>query len=190
MGLQCPNLHPCPNLRPHRRCPNLHHCAPNARVRHRRPPRPTTALRPIFRLPGGRWHLLSARPAGVGCLAEPGFGRPVARPTPTIWASRGRGQLPQRPPSPPAARPPRPAPLARVPPYTPIYARIRGFGALYERVYMQHISSMTLASHSMCCDVSWFHIPSHPQHNCCKRSHHRAMRLFLAPRIRHIYMEK
>lgn len=130
---------------------------------------------------------------GDGVPRGPGFGCPTTHPTPAIWAFRGRRQLPHRPLSPPAGRPPRPArpaALARVPPYTPIYARIRGFGALYERVYMQHISRIAIFSHSMCCSLLWFHIQSIPQHNCCRRPHRRAMRPFLAPRIRHIYMEK
>ena len=131
-----------PKSAPHMMCPNLHPCAPSARVRHRRPPRPMTVLRPIFCLPGGRRLLLSARPAEVGCLGEPGFGRPAARPTPAIWASRGRRQLPRRPPSPPTARPPRPARPAAVraprtrAPLIPLYTRVYAGLGLCMSVYI------------------------------------------------------
>lgn len=151
-----------------------------------RPRGPGSSRPPSRPQPRGRWHRSPpARPApaaGPLSAAPPGPlhpGEAGARGARSAGARAGGG-FESRPG----------CPYARVYPHTPIYARMGVYAWVCGRVHMHTYATHGLPERPRRLFLLRRGVPSHPQHNRCRRPRRRAMRLFLAPRIRHIYMEK
>ena len=77
-----------------------------------------------------------------------------------------------------------------IPPYTRVWVCVRGCAGVHVPVHMHTCATHRLPERARRLFLLRYGVPSHPQHNRCRRPRRRAMRPFLAPRIRHIYMEK
>ena len=77
-----------------------------------------------------------------------------------------------------------------IPPYTRVWVCVRGCVGVHVSVHMHTCATHGLPERARRLFLLRHGTPPYTQHNCCRRLHCRAMRPFLAPRIRHIYMEK
>lgn len=138
----------------------------------------------------GRRHPLPARTARPG--GRPSLCCPAGPPPPRRgWRVGGhaRPALAQEGGSSPAPAAPTRA-YTPIPPYTRVWACVRGCVGVCVPVHMHTRATHGLLERARRLFLLRHSVPSHPQHNRCKWPRRRAMRLFLAPRIRHIYMEK
>ena len=144
--------------------------------------------------------LAAHRPAAAGTRSPPT--RPARRPALSLpprrapstqcgMACRG-GKPPTRAlegGSSPAASCPLRA-YTPIPPYARVWVCVRGCVGVCMPVHMHMCATHRLLEWARRLFLLRHGVPSHTQHNRCRRPHCRAMRPFLAPRIRHIYMEK
>ena len=168
MDLQCPNLHPS------RRPPAGSEVLP--------PAQPPAAPQPLA--PAPRPHDPPRRPA----LSLP----PRRAPSTQARLARGvhaRPALAQEGGSSPAPAAPTRA-YTPIPPYTRVWVCVRGCAGVHMSVHMHTYATHGLPERARRLFLLWYSTPPYTQHNRCRRPRRRAMRLFLAPRIRHIYMEK
>ena len=133
-------------------------------------------------------HSPPARPApAAGSLC-----RPAGPPPPSAGWRAGVAGLPacvlEGGSSPAPAAPTRA--YTPIPPYTRVWVCVRGCVGVHVSVHMHTYATHRLPEQAQRLFLLQHNTPPYPQHNRCRRPHCRAMRLFLAPRIRHISMEK